>query len=402
MILLVPWVLMGCARFAPPPVVSVGGYTHLEPPAAQAEPVEEMSCEAAVQVALNRNGLTDYEQAQKTASQRRRTAKNPAGEWEMRLRQELDGPGPDEGNFVRNGRATVRWTPEPLGLAASREYRETQRQEARQQAIKETRATLAAQVRRDYLRVRSARLAVEIATRRLAIDTEHRDLQRIALGVGAITGSQMEEADLEYQASLEALNLAELTLTTRIHGFKTRYGHAPSKAACDTTIHQRPLSEHPQVQRRQAEANASHAMAEWSEQQPEFKVSFLEIGYHRREADNADRVLVELGIPLWDGSEADAQRARADAHQDRARVQWEAQTVRENVLNNRVRLREEEATLHFLQEQSKNESAIPKAGSPQLRIKRLRHQLKAYAQRENQVLKVDAARIDLRESLGQP
>ena len=146
----------------------------------------------------------------------------------------------------------------------------------------------------------------------------------------------MEAAHLDYEASIDALKLAQLSLKAIREGLQTRYGHSPSDGVCDASIETRPLAEHPQVRKRQAEANASHAMAEWSEQRPQVKLSFLEIGYSRRASDASDRILFELGIPLWDGAKDEARVARADAYQDRVRVQLDARTVRERVLTRQL------------------------------------------------------------------
>ena len=394
--------IIGCARFTPAPVITVAEYVVLEELPIETESTGELPCEAAIEAALQRRGLGEYEEALTSASTTRRSANDASGEWELRVRQDVDGPGPDDGEFLHHQRTTIRWTPDPIGLSAARDYQESQAHNAQKYVLQDTRASVAAQVRRDYLRVRAAHLSVDIATRRLAIDTEYRDLQKTAFEAGAISGSDMEAAHLDYEASIDALKLAQLSLKAIREGLQTRYGHSPSDGVCDASIETRPLAEHPQVRRRQAEANASHAMAEWSEQRPQVKLSFLEIGYSRRASDASDRILFELGIPLWDGAKDEARVARADAYQDRVRVQLDARTVRERVLTRQLRLREEEAKLAFLDRRSKETHPAPRSGSPRLRIKRQRMALKAYAQRAEQALEVEAARIDLREALGQP
>ena len=393
--------IIGCARFTPAPVVTVAEYVVLEELPIETESTGELPCEAAIEAALQRRGLGEYERRSRAPAQRDAQRMMPSVS-ELRVRQDVDGPGPDDGEFLHHQRTTIRWTPDPIGLSAASDSQESQAHNAQTYVLQDTRASVAAQVRRDYLRVRAAHLSVDIATRRLAIDTEYRDLQKTAFEAGAIPGSDMEAAHLDYEASIDALKLAQLSLKAIREGLQTRYGHSPSDGVCDASIETRPLAEHPQVRRRQAEANASHAMAEWSEQRPQVKLSFLEIGYSRRASDASDRILFELGIPLWDGAKDEARMARADAYQDRVRVQLDARTVRERVLTRQLRLREEEARLAFLDRRSKETHPAPRSGSPRLRIKRQRMALKAYAHRAEQALEVEAARIDLREALGQP
>ena len=170
--------IIGCARFTPAPVITVAEYVVLEELPIETESTGELPCEAAIEAALQRRGLGEYEEALTSASTTRRSANDAFGEWELRVRQDVDGPGPDDGEFLHHQRTTIRWTPDPIGLSAARDYQESQAHNAQTYVLKDTRASVAAQVRRDYLRVRTAHLSVDIATRRLAIDTEYRDLQR--------------------------------------------------------------------------------------------------------------------------------------------------------------------------------------------------------------------------------